>query len=89
MIASDYSSPNNIIIAFKSSSDPVTMYYHEAMKAPDREKFREVMQKKVDDHTKNGHWKIINQDELSAGVRVLPAAWSMRRKRKIETQQSV
>ena len=87
MIASDYSSPNNNIIAFKSSSDPDTMYYHEGMKAPDREKFREAMQMEVDDHTKNGHLKIINQNELLTGVRVLPAVWSMRRKRKIATQQ--
>ena len=39
------------VISFKANADPDTMYYHEAMRAPDAKQFREAMQKEVDDHT--------------------------------------
>ena len=33
----------------KAVSDPDTLYYHQAMKEPDREKFKEAMVKEVTD----------------------------------------
>ena len=75
------------VIAFKTNSDPDTMYLHEAMKAPDAPQFREAMQKEVDDHTSRGHWKIVSRASLPTGTRVLPAVWSMKRKRRIATQE--
>ena len=47
------------------------------MKASDAKQFREAMQKEIDDHTSRGHW--------DTGTRVLPAVWSMKRKRRIFT----
>jgi hypothetical protein len=35
----------NNFAAYKASTDPDTMYHHQAMKQPDREKFKEAMQK--------------------------------------------
>jgi hypothetical protein len=75
------------VISFKANADPDTMYYHEAMRAPDAKQFREAMQKEVDDHTSRGHWQIVRVDELPTGTRILPAVWSMKRKRKIATQE--
>ena len=40
--------------AFAASADPDTMYYHEAMKAPDKENFVEAMWQEVKSHTDNG-----------------------------------
>ena len=31
-----------ILLAYKASTDPDTMYHHQAMKQPDREKFQEL-----------------------------------------------
>ncbi|MFN9903603.1 MAG: hypothetical protein ACK55Z_33475, partial [bacterium] len=31
------------LLAYKASTDPDTMYHHQAMKQPDREKFKEAM----------------------------------------------
>jgi hypothetical protein len=64
-----------IAFAFKATSNPDTMYYHEAMKEPDAPQFREAMNKEVDDHTAKMHWKIIRRNQVSAGIKVLPAVW--------------
>jgi len=75
----------NPLVAFKANSDPDTLYYHEAMKVPDAEQFRIAMQKEINDHDERGHWKMMRRDQLATGTRVLPAVWSMKRKRRIAT----
>jgi hypothetical protein len=40
-----------VAFALKSTSNPDTMYYHEAMKEDDAPQFRTAMTKEVDDHT--------------------------------------
>ena len=75
------------VIAFKTNSDPDTMYYHEAMRAPDAAQFKTAMEKEIDDHTSRGHWEIMRRQDLPTGTRVLPAVWSMKRKRRIFTQE--
>jgi hypothetical protein len=57
------------------------------MKAPDAAQFREAMRKEIDDHTSRGHWEIMSRENLRANARVLPAVWSMKRKRRIATQE--
>jgi hypothetical protein len=47
-----------IAFALKATSDPDTMYYHEAMKEPDALEFRTTI-KEVDDHTAKQHWEIV------------------------------
>jgi hypothetical protein len=70
---------------FKATADPDTMYWHEAMKEPDREEFLKAAQKEVDDQVKNGNFSIVKRSELPKDARVLPAVWAMRRKRRIKT----
>jgi len=38
------------LLAFNASTDPETMYHHQAMKQPDREYFQEAMKKKCEAH---------------------------------------
>jgi hypothetical protein len=38
------------LLAFKASTDPDTMYHHQAMREPDRNKFVEAMQKECTAH---------------------------------------
>jgi hypothetical protein len=52
------------LLAFKASTDPDTMYHHQAMKQPDREKFKEAMQKECEAHYKEGNYKLIKKDKL-------------------------
>jgi histone deacetylase 1/2 len=78
---------NPLLFAFAASADPDTMYLHEAMKQPDRNKFLEAMQKEINDHTENGHWRIVHRSEIPKGMPILPAVWSMKRKRRISTRE--
>jgi hypothetical protein len=56
------------LLACKASTDPYTMYHHQAMKQPDREKFKEAMQKECEAHYKEGNYKLIKRDELPEGA---------------------
>ena len=74
-------------IAFKASSDPDTLYLHQALKQKDRDKFIDAMVKEVRDHESRYHWRVIKRTEVPEGHKVLPAVWAMRRKRRIQTKE--
>lgn len=75
------------IQVYKATSDPDTMYHHEAMKQPDAVEFRVAMDKEWDDQLKNGNFTVIHRSEVPEGATVLPTVWQMRRKRDIRTRQ--
>ena len=74
-------------IAFKATADPDTMYYHQAMKEPDREQFLAAIVKEVNDHIKGNHWEMIHISQVPEGEKILDLVWAMKRKRDIKTQQ--
>jgi hypothetical protein len=76
-----------LLFAFAASADPDTMYLHEAMRQPDRLQFIEAMKKEVTDHTNNKNWCVVHRSEIPTGMPVLPAVWSMKRKRRIATRE--
>lgn len=75
------------IMAYKATSDPDTMYMHQAMQEPDRKQFVEAMEKEVRDQSENGNFTVMPKSELPKGATVLPAVWQMKRKRDIKTQR--
>ena len=74
-------------IAFAASSNPDFLYWDQAMKARDRDKFIEAVDKELDDHEKMGNYKHIPLSNLPKGMKLINMVWSMRRKRRINTQQ--
>jgi hypothetical protein len=50
-------------ILFKSTADPDTLYLHKVMRAPDAAQFKKAMKKEVPEHTKKGHWEVIQKSE--------------------------
>jgi hypothetical protein len=74
-------------LAFAASADPDTMYLDQALREPDREKFIEAMEKEIRDHEERKHWEIVRRDSLPKGTPVLPAVWSMKRKRRLATRE--
>ena len=70
-----------------ASSNPDILYYHEAMKAPDREKFLLAMKEEVRTHSEGKHWKVVPRASVPQDKRVLPSVWAMRRKRRLDTQE--
>jgi len=72
---------------FKATSDPDTMYMHEAMKQKDAKEFRKAMVKEWEDQLNNGNFSIIHRSKVPEGATVLPAVWQMKRKRDILTRK--
>jgi hypothetical protein len=75
------------LLAFKASSDPDILYWHEAMKQPDAEKFKEAAEKEVRDQMNRGVYNIVPRNKVPKGVPILPAVWAMRRKRRILSRE--
>jgi hypothetical protein len=74
-------------VAFLAHANKDTMYFHQAMKAPDRDEFIKAVVKEVNDHIENKHWELVPRESVPRGVDVLPSVWSMKRKRDIKTQR--
>ena len=73
--------------AFSASTDPDTMYLHEARRQKDWPQFQIAMQTEVRAHENRKHWKLRRRSAIPIGVSVLPSVWSMKRKRRIATRE--
>ena len=73
------------LLAFKSTSDPDTMYYHEAMRMQDRREFVKAMEEEIRDNFKHKNFSVIHKSKVPQGATVLPSVWQLRRKRHIKT----
>ena len=69
----------------KTTSDPDTLYYHEALLEPNSDKFREAMAKEWGDQDLNNNFSIVPIDVVPECKSILPAVWQMRRKRDVST----
>jgi len=49
------------LLAFKASTNPDTMYYHQAMKEPDKEQFLAAIDKECEAHFKEGNYKLVKR----------------------------
>ena len=78
---------DNPLLAFKATSDPDTMYHHEAMREPDKEHFKQAMVKEVKDQMDNGNFSIVHVSQVPKDKTILPAVWQMKRKRDIKTRK--
>ena len=74
-------------IAFAASCNPDILYWDQAMKAPDRDKFIEAVGIELDGHERMGNYEPIPLSELPQGTKLIDMVWSMRRKRRINTQE--
>ena len=74
-------------IAFAATANPDILYWDQAMKAHDRDKFLEAVGIELDGHERMGNYEPIPIDEVPSGTKLLDMVWSMRRKRRIKTQE--
>ena len=70
------------LLAFKASIDSDTMYHHQAMKQPDRENFKEAMQKECEAHYKEGNYRLVKRSELPEGATLFIQCMANERKEK-------
>jgi hypothetical protein len=73
------------LLAYKASTDPDTMYYHQAMKEPDKDKFQEAIKKECEDHFRESNYKLVKTDQVPKDAPLLSSVWQMKRKRKPST----
>jgi hypothetical protein len=73
-------------ISSSATSDPDTMYWHQAMQQSDKSEFIKAAIAEVKSHVDNKHFILMKRDELPEGTRVLSAVWSMKRKHRILTR---
>jgi hypothetical protein len=76
------------LTAYKATADPDTMYLHEAMCAPDRQKFTQTMENEVGDQMANGEYTIVRRKDVPEGHTIFRAVLQMKRKRDTITQTS-
>jgi hypothetical protein len=76
----------NPFVAFATSADPNTMYYHKVMAQPDQKQFVEAMQQEVCMQTDNGNWSVVKWSDVQKTDSVLPAVLAMTRKRRTATR---
>eukprot|EP00957_Ditylum_brightwellii_P062314 4728441-Ditylum_brightwellii.AAC.1 len=74
-------------IAFKASSNPGTLYYHQAMVAPERDEFRAAIATEVNGHINNNHWECIPISQVPKDAEILDSVWAFKRKRDIHARQ--
>ena len=74
-------------IAFATTTNPDILYWDQAMKAHDRDKFLGAVSVELDGHERMGNYEPILIDKVPKGTKLLDMVWSMRRKRRINTQE--
>jgi hypothetical protein len=74
-------------LAFVASNDPDVMYYDQAMKQPDANRFTKACNDKIAAHHDNGHWKVVECTQIPQGTKVVPSVWYMKRKHRIDTRE--
>lgn len=76
-----------LAMAGNCSADPDTMYYHEAISAPDAHKFVEAMSTEMEAQSKSGNFRLMHRSNVPEGATILPSVWTMKHKRRIKTQE--
>ena len=53
------------------------MYFHQAMKAPDRQQFLNVMDTKIQGHEQNNNWEVIPHSKVPQDTHNLDSVWAL------------
>ena len=74
-------------LAFAATTNPDTLYAHKAMKAPDRQTFIDAMEAELFQHETRGNFVPMKKEDIPPGNKLIDMVWSMRRKRRVNTQE--
>ena len=75
----------DVVMAMSATSDPDTMYYHEAMREPDAQDFIEAVKKEFTDLLDKGVFTFMERSKVPKGATLFPSVWAMKRKRRVKT----
>ena len=74
-------------LAFATTTNPDIQYAHEAMKAPDRQNFIDAMEAELYQRETRGNFVPVKKEDIPSGNKLIDMVWSMRWKRRINTQE--
>ena len=74
-------------IAFAATTNPDILYWDQAMKAHDRDKFLDAVSVELDGHKRMGNYEPIPIAKVPQRTKLIDMVWSMRRKQCINTQE--
>ena len=75
------------LIAFAALANPDVLYIHEAIKAPDRDKFIDTMGTELKGHEDMGNFMPVPLQHVPIGTNLIDMVWSMHRKQHIKTHE--
>ena len=81
----DVYEPQDPLLAFKASTNPDMLYYHEAMKEKDKKHFLQAMEKELEENFENNNFEVVHKSQVPEDATILPSVWQLRRKRHIQT----
>jgi hypothetical protein len=64
-----------------------TMYWDQALKQHDSQEFIDAALSEITSHQDNGHWVLVPLSDVPSGTPVLDSVWSMKRKRRLLTNE--
>ena len=70
-----------------ATSNPDTMYFDQGMREPDSDQFVHTVIKELNDHISHKHWELVPRSEVPKHIKIIPSAWSLKRKRDIKTRK--
>ena len=74
-------------LAFATTTNLDILYAHEAMKAHDRQKFIAAREARLSQHETRGNFVLVKKEGIPPGNKLIDMVWSMRKKRRINTQE--
>lgn len=82
----DFENESRLLMdAMKATTDPDTLYLHEARKEPDWNNFADAMQQEIDQQVNLGVYSLVKRSLVPKGATTLPAVWQLKRKRNQRT----
>jgi len=74
-------------VAFAAEMMGDIMYFHQAMRQPDSDRFVDALVKEINAHVDHENWEVVTMDEKPEDEELIPAVWAMRRKRNLVTNE--
>ena len=73
------------ILVMAASSDPDTLYLHQARKQTDWKEFKNAMFKETQQLIEKNTFTLTKREKVPKEIPILPAVWALRRKRRLDT----
>ena len=87
MFPTDNRDADETLRIYKATTNRDTMYYHEAVREPDKDEFKTTMHKEVNDQFENGNFTVVPRNLVPGGTKIHRTIWQWKRKRQLYTGQ--